>query len=67
MNTLQQATYQHKSADASELPDRNFPNAHVLEDGHIRWKIENANLIAFGAWLAIGILILCAIGEMNGW
>ena len=39
----------------------------VLLDGQIPWRTVNANLIAFGAWLAIGVLILCSIGEMQGW
>jgi hypothetical protein len=66
MNTSHEPRFRPQPT-AEEMPDRDMPNAHCLEDGRIRWRIKNANLVALGAWLAIGLLVLCAIGEMNGW
>jgi len=64
--TLHNARFRSQPT-ADEMPDQDYANAHCLEDGHIRWKIENANLVAFGMWLGIGLLVLCAVREMGGW
>jgi len=66
MNTSQTPRFRSQPT-AEEMPDGDMPNAYALEDGRLRWRIENANLIAFGMWMVIGVAVLAAIGEMRGW